>query len=529
MSPTLSGPGDTATLVEGELRINVRSSVALRRRVFLGDLPLYYLSLFDDEIDARVEDFLSMTETLSGEPLAGNPFALEPTDAVVVVKHDGTIYVWRGGAANFPLYWTCEKGSIVLSSALPVDSKRRLSVSGLLASVAAVSVPNQNEPNLSTRTPLAGWFRCRRGAITHLSARDRCLSERAIDLASADGVALDHDQLVEALQSAASAFGRRQAARSRALVELSGGFDSTIAAIAARRHGINLVGVSESFPYYEFRFEEEIQQAVADSLGISRIRLDGTRQFVFAPSDWRPNLDEPAIGVLRLKRALAIARAALNEGIDRVFVGHGGDQLFAEDLLDREAALLPLDRKAFSEVAWRELERTLKNARSDPLMKRSTLTFSYDARFDVVFKEAFGTTTRSPYTDAAWIRCGLAWARLRARHGLAPQKQILSEAFASDLPKAVSHRKGKVPWDGVTSRGYAAHEDDIITELDGARSPLEHVGLNMRWLNRRVRKLADGSMSICDRCDKEVIASYALAHWLHSWGILHVSDCGWSE
>lgn len=503
--------------------------MAVRRRVFLGDLPLYYLSLFDDEIDARLEDFLSRTGTLSGIALARNPFALEPTDAVVVAAHDGTTYVWRGGAANFPLYWTCEKDSIVLSSALPVDSTRRLSVSGLLASVAAVSVANQNEPNLSTRTPLAGWFRCRRGAITHLSARDGCLSESAIDLASADAVALDHDQLVEAIQSAASAFGRRQAVRSRALVELSGGFDSTIAAIAARRHGINLVGVSESFPYYEFRFEEEIQQAVADSLGISRIRLDGTRQFVYAPSDWWPKLDEPAIGVLRLKRALAIARVALNEGIERIFVGHGGDQLFAENLLNREATPLPLNPRAFSEVAWRGLERAVENAHSDPLMKRSTLTFSYDARFDVAFKEAFGTTTRSPYTDAAWIRCALAWAHLPARRGLGSRKQILSDAFASDLPAAVTHRKGKVPFDGVTSRGYTAHEDDILTELDRARSPLERVGLNMRWLNRRVRQLADGSKSTSDLCDKEVIASYALANWLRSWGILHASHCRWSE
>jgi Asparagine synthase len=503
--------------------------VAVRRRVFLGDLPLYYLSLFDDEIDARLEDFLSMTGTLSSVLLAHHPFALEPTDAVVVAAHDGTIYVWRGGAANFPLYWTCEKGSIVLSSALPVDSTRRLSVSGLLASVAVASVTNQNEPNLSRRTPLAGWFRCRRGAITHLSARDGYLSENAVDFDSSDAVALDNDQLVEALQSAASAFGRRQAVRSRALIELSGGFDSTIAAIAARRHGMILIGVSESFPYYEFRFEEGIQQAVADSLGISRILLDGTRHLMYAPSDWLPKLDEPAIGVAGLKRALAVARIASNEGVDRIFVGHGGDQLFAENLLDREPTPHPLDLRAFSDFARRQVERAVENANSDPLMRRSTITFSHDARFDVLFKEAFGIVTRSPFTDVAWIRCGLAWARLPVRDSLRSRKQILSDAFALDLPQAVTHRKGKVPWNGVTSRSYAMHEDDILTELDRVRSPLERVGLNMRWLNRRVRQLADGSKSSFDLCDKEVIGSCALASWLRSWGILHASDCGWSE
>jgi len=244
-----------------------------------------------------------MTET----PLAGDPFALEPTDAVVVAAHDGTTYVWRGGAANFPLYWTRDKDSILLSCELPVDSTRQLSVSGLLASVAAVSVANQNEPNLSIRTPLADWFRCRRGAITRLSARDGRQSENPVDFAAPKDVPLGHAQLVEALQSAATAFGRRQAGRPRALIELSGGIDSTIAAIGARRSGVDLVGVSESFPYYEFRFEDGIQQAVADSLEISRIRIDGTKQLVYAPSDWQPKLDEPAIGVLRLKRALAVA------------------------------------------------------------------------------------------------------------------------------------------------------------------------------------------------------------------------------
>jgi hypothetical protein len=162
-------------------------------------------------------------------------------------------------------------------------------------------------------------------------------------------------------------------------------------------------------------------------------------------------------------------------------------------------------------------------------MRRSTLTFSYDARFDVTFKEAFGTTTRSPFTDAAWIRCALAWARLPARRSLGSRKQILLDAFASELPDAVAHRKGKVPWNGVTSRGYTAHEDRIIAELERVRSPLEHVGLNVRWLIGRVSQLATGSKSTFDSCDREVIASYALASWLHSWGIVRASDCRWSE
>jgi hypothetical protein len=220
---------------------------------------------------------------------------------------------------------------------------------------------------------------------------------------------------------------------------------------------------------------------------------------------------------------------ASEEGVDRIFVGHGGDQLFADDLLVREQTRHPLDPRAFSDFAFREVERAVESMHYDPLLSRSTLTFSYDARLDVVFKEAFGTTRRSPYTDVAWIRCGLAWWRLPGRRGLGSSKQILADAFAPDLPEAVIHRRGKVPWNGVISRGYTAHQDHIIAELDRVRSPLERVGFNMRWLNHRVRQLADGSKSASDRCDKEVIASYAVATWLRSWGILRASDCGWSE
>jgi hypothetical protein len=523
------GPDDTSIFFERGVQIRVRPSVAVRRGVLLGNLPFYYLSLFDDEIDARLDGFLSTSGALSAMPLARNAFALEPTDAVVVVERDNLIQVWRGGAANFPLYWMCTKGSIVLNTKLPIGSTRRLSISGLLASVAVASIAGQNEPNLSIRTPLADWFRCRRGAITHLGAGVGCLSENVVDFASADVVALDHEQLVESLRSAASAFGKRQAAiRSRAVIELSGGYDSTIAAIGVRNHGMDLVGISESFPYYEFRFEDGIQKAVADSLGISRIRIDGTRQFGYVPSSSLPKFDEPAMGALRIKRALAVARAAANLGIDRIFVGHGGDQLFAEELLDRQLTH-PLDPEAFSELAWRQVNRAVKNAYYDPLMRKSTLTFSYDARFDVAFKEAFAITTRSPYTDTEWIRCGMAWARLPWRHSAGSSKQILADAFADTLPGAVIHRRGKVPWDGVSARGYAAHADGIVSELDRVGSLLEHLGLNMRWLNRRVRQLADLSKPTHDRYDIEVVASYALASWLQSWDILCMSDCEWSE
>ena len=436
---------DTSSFTDGPLRLDVRSVVAVRR-VSAREQTLYYLSLFDDEIDSRLEEFLAFrpTTTWNEQALVSAALALEPTDAVVIACRHERILVARGGACNFPLYWTQRDRSILISTTLPVDRARRLSRVGLLVSVAVVSIANQNEPNVSARTPLEGWFRCRRGAVSVMSTSAGCVLERAVDMAESDDTDHDRDQLIEALRSALNKFGRRQLNHPRAFVELSGGFDSTIAAIAARTHGIELIGVSEHFPYYEFRFEEGIQKAVANAFGISRIRLDGTNLLAFAPSDWWPRLDEPAIAIIRLKRAVAVARLVSNESLDRVFVGHGGDQLFAENILDRETAPYPLARGAFSKAAWLEIERILsiREEANSSFLKRSSLIFSYDARFDVVLKEAFGTTTRSPFTDLGIVRCGLAWAKLSARLGITPGKSFLAETFAAKLPDASNEPQG---------------------------------------------------------------------------------------
>lgn len=523
--------GSISSFEEGSLQLDVRPAVAVRP-IAAREQTLFYLSLFDDEIDSRLEEFLAFGPWTSWTELvlAAAAMRLEPTDAVVIACPQGEILVARGGANNFPLYWTLTTGKILVSTVLPVDRDRRLSRAGLVSSAIVVSVANQNEPNLSARTPLDGWFRCQRGAISRLSTSEGCVSERPVDFAESGDTEHDRDVLIEAIRSALDKFGYRQRGRRKALVELSGGFDSTLAAIGARTHGIALLGVSEHFPYYEFRFEDGIQEAAANSLGISRVRLDGTSLFVFAPSDWWPRLDEPAIAVIRLKRAVAVARLASSEGLDRIFVGHGGDQLFAENILDRETTPYRLARGAFSKAAWSEVDGILTIAESSPsFLLRSSLTFSYDARFDVVLKEAFGTTTRSPFTDLAWVRCGLAWAKLSACLGLHSGKSILADAFAADLPGAVTGRRGKVPWDGVTSRGYALHADHIVTEIEAVRGPLERVGLDVRWLVKRVAQLADGQKMTSAFDDKEVIASYALATWLRSWGVEHVADCSWSD
>jgi len=509
----------------------VREAVAVRRVEHRGQ-TLVYLSLFDDELDPRLEEFLMFTpgEGWSEANLAGAALCLEPTDAVIIAGRDEDILVARGGACNFPLYWKVIAGSTVVTTALPIDGERRLSIAGLIDSVAVVSVTYQNEPNLSRHAPLNGWFRCRRGTVSRFSASAGCLSERPIDLADSAEDKHGRDQLIGAIRLALDKFGRRQQGRPRALVELSGGIDSTLAAIAVRSHGVELHGISIHFPYYEFRFEDNIQLAVAKSLGVVRTRRDGSSVFPYAPPDWWPRLDEPATCIIAIKRDLMMARLASGEGIDRVLVGQGGDQVFSEDMLQPVPGPMPLARGAFSAAGWGRVESARALMERFPrYLRRSTLTYLHDARLDVAFKEYVGAITRSPFCDIDMARCGMFWARLSARDGVIEGKRILAEAFAKELPGVVTGRRAKVSWDGICARSYAQHADSIIDEIERVSAPLEHIGLNARWLVRRVRELARWEKTTFGQDDKEVFAAYALATWLHSWGVERVRDCGWGD
>jgi asparagine synthetase B (glutamine-hydrolysing) len=340
----------------------------------------------------------------------------------------------------------------------------------------------------------------------------------------------DRDKLIEAVRSALAKFGRGLSGRPKALVELSGGFDSTLAAIAARTHGVGLIGVSLHFPYYEFRFEEDIQYAIAASLPVARTRLDGTALLPYTPPPWWPRFDEPATCVVALVRNLAIAGFASRLKLNRILVGHGGDHLFSENMLEPVTGPAPLARRAFTRGGWLACESVLGGPQSVPsLLKRSTLTHLDDRGMDLPLKEAFGVITRSPFTDLRMVQCGLSWTSLAMRFGYSLGKRILADAFSGELPSAVTERRGKVCWDGVCARAYAQHAASIANEIELVKEPLEHIGLNVPWLIGRVGQLARWEKTNFGSDDKEVIATYALATWLRSRGVQRMSDCSWSD
>ena len=506
------------TLPLGAAVVQVRPAVACRERSHAG-VRSCYLSLYEEEIDERAVNFWAALDRESSVP---HRLPLEPTDAFVHALPGGSILAGRGGAATFPLYWRVDAEELHLTTALPLFDGGPWSRSGLVASVAAACVHGSYEPNATTATPLAGWRRVRRASLLRF-ARGREVDEQVLRCCDTPRERSREERATE-LRMAIDAYHRSQGSIRSSVLEVSGGFDSTLAASMPSRHGMS--GISVAFPYYEFRFERDVQQATADFLGIDRLEIDGAELHPYAPSEVPARFDEPSVFVTGIRHTEQVARFAAATSARRIYTGHGGDQCFATDLLAPEAMVAnPPARGPFDADAWSSVSDAMAEARRSPWMDRSLGTFVYDARPDVWVKETFGPTLRTPFSDLRMVRSALDWSHWCRARGVRPDKSILAEAAGDLLPKAVLERKGKVAYDGVWMRAYLRHADHIATTFEQAGDVLSHIGVSPDWLQRRVRELGDWQ----PKSDREVLAAYAIANWLIAWEVRRPQDVEWTD
>lgn len=512
------------------LTLEVRRGVEMREYRSGSDL-LLYLSLLDDEIDQRLALHVETVKASGYASGSGERWALEaagcwlePSDALVCYRGAAGTAVIRGGCCVFPLYWRSRGQGVGLATALPVNSGERLSRAGLAGSLAAICLQGSYEPNASDATPLQGWRRVRRGTITEFSAAGTPLRERLVMPGGSSTLpAASEAALADQVRRAISGYGTSQKMVSSAVVELSGGYDSTLAVAPIHTQDTTVHGVSVAFPWYEFRFEEAVQAAVSEALAIPRIVLDGSALLPYAPARDLPRFDEPSVFITGIGHAEAVADFAAQRGAARVYTGHGGDQLFSTDLTSQEAVGPPPARAAFSRPGWRAFREALAQTRMPVWLRRDTACYVYHGRQDVWLKESRGITARTPFADLAVFRAALAWSRHSASQGARPDKSILARACGEWLPAAVLGRKGKVAYDGVWLRAYAVHQEHISRTIEGRAGVLEHIGLSPAWLQRRVRQLADWQPV----GDREVIGAYALASWLKAWEVNRVIDVAW--
>ena len=519
---------DTNIRLDG-LVLDIRRAVAFRERT-TDEGVLFYLSLFEDEIDDRLERFLASPGIASGTAAtvgfagveASAPW-LELTDAIVLRGRAERIVVVRGGSCTIPLFWRHQMRGVRFSTTLPLLDGAKFSRAGLASALAVVCLPGAYEPNMWVETPLQAWRRLRRGAITTFQPGRTFPEEAVVDRIGPTDAVLNEDKIAERIRTAFADYNRSQRHVTSSVLELSGGFDSTLAGAAARTPYNTMRGVSVEFPYYEFRFERPVQQAVGAALGIPRIVLDGAEMFPYAPWEKPPRFDEPAIFVTGIRHVEKVAGLAAAHNATRIYMGHGGDQLFSTDLTADEPVSRALARAPFSRDTWHVLRQAMAQIQKSLWRRRSTGCFVYDARQDVWVKEAFGASVRTPFSDIALFRVAQMWSRWCASQNARPDKTILSHALGHMLPDAVVQRKGKVAYDGVWMRAYAVHGEHIARTLDRASAVLEHIGVSPAWLLRRVRQLAAWQPV----SDREILGAYGLSAWLISWGIERVSDVAW--
>jgi asparagine synthetase B (glutamine-hydrolysing) len=500
-----------------ELSLQIRPGVAVRERPTASGV-LFYLSLFEDEIDDRIDRFVSAIRT-HADALAQTASSLELTDAVVFQTDSATTTIVRGGACTVPLFWTRESGRPCLATHLPLTGRVRLSRQGFASALASVSLHGSYEPNACTETPLERWHRLRRGVIS--TFRQGLLHEESIPEAAHDARIPQPDAIAEDIRNSFDAYRHSQRSVTCSVLELSGGIDSTLAGAAAVRPGHAMHGVSVEFPWYEFRFEAPLQRAVAAALRIQRTALDGNAMFPYAPWQNPPRFDEPSVFVTGIRHSECVAEFAASRRASRIYVGHGGDQLFATDLTIDEA--MPSQTLSYAPFS-REFRHALKHAMrliSRPQWRhRSSACFVYDARQDIWVKVTFGATIRTPFTDTAIFRAAQQWSRYSRARQVRPDKTILARALACMLPDAVLNRKGKVAYDGVWMRAYAAHVDHISHTIERTAAILTWIGISPEWLMRRVRQLGAWQQV----GDREVLGAYAIAVWLLSWNLEDARD-----
>jgi len=327
------------------------------------------------------------------------------------------------------------------------------------------------------------------------------------------------------IDAAFSAYSDSQQHITASVLELSGGFDSTLAGVAAKHAKNCMKGISAQFPFYEFRHEESTQQAVAHMLDIDRTVIDGSDLFPYTTCNNMPCFDEPAIFFTGILHAEVVASFAQKHSATQIYTGHGGDQLFSTDLTVPEHVSHSPDRRLFSRTAWNSVKNTVATISIPKWRQRSTGCFVNDARQDVWAKETFGVNVRTPFADLAVFRSALRWSKLNNSQNTLPDKTILSKALADMLPDEVKERKGKVAYDGIWMRAYAAQCDHIVATFDQCAEVLDYIGISVSWLLRRARDLADWKTE----SDRDLLAAYAVATWLLSWGVEKVNDVPWDE
>ena len=312
----------------------------------------------------------------------------------------------------------------------------------------------------------------------------------------------------------AQAVRARLPRRGRTAVYLSGGLDSSYLTAVAAREGADLVAVT-AYSANDGVDERPQARAVALALGIQHVELDVSDCWAFS-SRWMPAAvcDDPAMPPQgpHIRKLAATAREL---GCSVVLTGDGGDEWLSGDRRTAADALLHGKPRAawrlagagrtrsrgavlaaqVADAMWRPLEARLRTRpASNPAMTELVegdphWTFLTEIGSPSLVRnrrsrerewQLYRAVTRSPL---AWrhrhavaanaLRLGAPFNDLNVLELLAkaPEwvkrfrgrpRDLLREAGARLLPRAVFDRSDKVYFDGLVSKGMAAERERIL-------------------------------------------------------------------
>ena len=502
-------------------QLSTRDTIGVSQTRF-GDTLVLYLSLA--EPPAIDLDFFAKRFEESKQPcfeaIPDLASVLSITDAIVFFFNDKSAVVVRGASANFSLYRDSGAGKVNLATYLPSPADAPLSKKGLWHCIASGVQQGCYEPNLTLYTPFRDWRRFRRGAITTLNPDGRIQAET---LVPGNHRLNGTEDPATMLEVALDRFSKSTFHNQHILVEVSGGYDSTIAALGARHEVSSWDGVSIDYPYYEFRFEKEAQQAAAKSLSIkNHYWIDGSKFGSYTKSDWSPKTYEPCLGATGIERTRLVAETARKAGAKQILVGTGGDQLFGSDLTTPEPFYYRFARRFFTGAGLAEFNNAQSCLRSESIWTdRSIGTYIDPAPFYEQVLRDFDVLFVSPFADRQILQAALLWDEIKKQGSLSASNKDLMKFLAEiKLPSEIANRQGKAPYDGVWSRSYMSNGAHIGELFSVIESIFEKIGINSKWLFQQL-----GSLIKCrtDQ-DQEVIICYAIAMWFNEWNVNSHSD-----
>lgn len=485
---------------------------------------LYYFCSFSDEIDDRFKNYISrLTHKLKKDRLLNaliqSTLHLELTDSIICKEHEQIIVI-RGSSANFPLYHS-EEG--VISTMLTITENPQISISGLASYMTADLTNGINEPNAVLTTPFLSWKRFRRSALTILD-RTRGVQEIPFPIITEEAeteVTMEHS--VKAVQEAFTSFISSQKFVKRSVLELSGGFDSTLAGTAVLPNQESMYGISAVYPYYEFKYEESLQKLVADSMKINRTLIDGTVLFPYSKVTKHPWLDEPSKFMTGAKFTESIGEFASSVNATKIYVGHGGDDLFDTDTNDLRLIDAQLDKSFFTKRAYQIITSVINKMIRPEWRHNNTGLFTYDGRLDTWVKETFSVSIRSPFSDLSVFRAAQIWSAYCRSKKIVVNKSILTTAFPEMLPIGLRQRKGKTRYEGIWARAYYHHGSSIADAVENCAEIFETIGILPGKIINRVKQLQNYKSNN----EAHIIASFAIADWLLSHNLRKKRDIRW--